>query len=504
MLVRLLIVMAELRRRGRSSTVQANRTVQDEVSSEGTDSIREEPPKSVPELIESEKQSAALFSLATSVIAFFFVYLGTRTQLPQPGVLYAVMIDAGSTGTRAQIFAFRNHEQQLSLVNTRMFHSKQKLAALGFGIGSADDFFKPLLEDVRKVIPSTKRRTTVPIALRATAGLRSLGFDIADTALTEARSALRRSGFLFEDDWASVLDEDAEAVGAWATANFLLGTLKDSQPNQTAQTSSVGIIELGGASLQYAFEATDIAIRDAIQEAGREMDAASNANNMQSVTPPNVVNLAIHSEQTPRKVMSKSHLGMGLLDFTKKLYFTFDREGVLEEGNPCFRRDKVFRDKPLRLGIKGSEESRKVNITGDGDFERCVASVEIAMAHYSPLNTHYLKHARETEFYAYAYIYDRTVRLGLPERPTKELLIAKGKELCESTQEYLHGDFDEACAHFSYVFVLLRDITNNFSANGPKFRLVQYVDGHMLGWALGTVLQDFRTQLAKQLEPPSK
>ncbi|KAF2291909.1 hypothetical protein GH714_036079 [Hevea brasiliensis] len=85
----------------------------------------------------------------------------------------------------------------------------------------------------------------------ATAGMRLLDSEVQDRILESCRKVLRKSGFKFRNDWASVITGSDEGVYAWVVANYALGTL-GGDPSETT-----GIIELGGASAQVTFVSND-------------------------------------------------------------------------------------------------------------------------------------------------------------------------------------------------------------------------------------------------------
>lgn len=95
-------------------------------------------------------------------------------------------------------------------------------------------------------IPKENWRET-EIRLMATAGMRLLDVEVQEKILESCRKVLRVSGFMFRDDWASVITGSDEGVYAWVVANHALGTL-GGDPSETT-----GIIELGGASAQVTF-----------------------------------------------------------------------------------------------------------------------------------------------------------------------------------------------------------------------------------------------------------
>lgn len=471
------------RRRGRSSAGSASRSTTEEQPSTTTvaaspSSVSELPtpqqPKTVEELIEEEDKSFSQFLSLCGIVTLVFLYMIRTTELPPSRRVYAVMMDAGSTGTRAQVFQFVHDQdtKRLELVDTKIHNISKSIAALGTGHGgTGPQFFKPLLENSKKSVPGMRRRRRTPIILLATAGLRLLGNDAAEHALNQARLALNASEFRFREDYVSILNPRDEAMYGWITVNYLLGKFGESKSKRTP----VATLELGGASVQVTHAVDD-------DSSGR----------LQKV----------HMFGKIYKLRATSHLGFGLFGFTSKLYRTFELEDVLEEGNPCFRKGKVFTEKSLRLGVTGSEESRIVTIVGDGDFHRCVASAEIVIASFTTEGEEsFPKLPRNSIAYAFAYFYDRTVGLGLSSEPTKEELWNKGKELCESDpSEIVKGDFDEACAEFAYIYSIIKMVTDDFSKDrGVRVRFEQFVNGHMLGWALGATLDIVQPVMGEQI-----
>lgn len=483
-----------VRRRRRPPTNSPSTTTQDDTTSTQTPAAPtlSDTAKAVPDIIEEERQAMSSFlAIAMAVIAIF-VYMIITTKLPPEGRVYGIMIDAGSTGTRAQVFAFHEDPSagRLVLDSTKMFTIKKSLASLAMDPGAmGKDFFKPLLDNVKKTIPGVRRRRVTPISLHATAGLRLLGIERSERALEQARVALRESEFLFEDSWVSILDDVQEAVHGWTTVNYLTGKLHG-RNEKDVEKKFVGTMELGGASMQLAFQ-SDGSVPSVDEGSKNNPHAASWVGSISEVK--------VFGQSY--NVYAKSQLGMGLFDFTKKLYLLFEQEGVLDIGNPCFRKGKLFENKKLRLGVPGSEESKTITTTGDGDFARCVASAELVIGSFGGIQAVESEMASGNTFYAFAYFYDRTVKLGLPANPIKEELVAKGKRLCESSPDMeIEEDFDEACAEFSYIYAIVKDLTDDFSPSRKiSIRFEQFVGEHMLGWALGAMLDTLEAVKHKQL-----
>lgn len=444
----------------------------------------EQTPKTVEQVLKEEEASFSNFLKLSALLVFVFFYMIRTTALPPNRRVYAVIVDAGSTGTRAQIFEFVHNltTDRLELRGTKMHSIKKSIAALGTGVGgTGNQFFKPLIESVKKGVPGIRRRRRTPIKLGATAGLRLLGEDAAELALHHARKALNSTDFLFHEDYVSIMDSRDEAKHGWTTVNYLLGRI-----GPEATEPPVATLELGGGSTQFVHPATST----------DELDKEDGVSHLVSV------DVLGESHQ----VMASSHLGLGLLSFTKMLYTSFETEGVLIEGNPCFRLGKTFKDKMLKLGGEGSEETRRVTIIGDGDFDRCVASSEIVIAHAVEKGDTIPPLPKDTVAYAFAFFYDRTVGYGMSAEPTKEEFLRKGKQLCEEPEsarspgQLSKQDEDGACAEFSYVYALIKLLTSDFSPeHNVKVRFEQYVDGHMLGWALGAALDAVEPTIHHQI-----
>lgn len=62
-----------------------------------------------------------------------------------------------------------------------------------------------------------------PIVMKATAGLRLLPGEQAETLLSHSRDVLSKSGLLVDKEAVSIMDGVDEGLFSWFTVNFLLG-----------------------------------------------------------------------------------------------------------------------------------------------------------------------------------------------------------------------------------------------------------------------------------------
>ncbi|KAG8087576.1 hypothetical protein GUJ93_ZPchr0010g11155 [Zizania palustris] len=187
----------------------------------------------------------AIALLVASVLALLLLL----ARSPPPS--YGVVIDAGSTGSRVHVIAYRAGAvpgalPRIDWARTASLKATPGLSSFAADPRSAGLSVAPLLEFARRRVPP-ERWAVTEVRLMATAGLRLLDAVVAEAVLESCRVLLRESGFQFRDEWATVITGAVEGMYAWIAANYALGTLGDNSQDTT------GIIELGGASVQVTF-----------------------------------------------------------------------------------------------------------------------------------------------------------------------------------------------------------------------------------------------------------
>lgn len=170
---------------------------------------------------------------------------------------YAVIFDAGSSGSRVHVFCFDHNLQLLHIgKDLELFKQlKPGLSAYANDPREAANSLLTLLDQAQSVVPKDLRPKT-PVRVGATAGLRALKGDASDRILQAVRDLLKhRSTLKYEPSGVAVIDGTQEGSYQWVTINYLLGNLGKEYSN------TVGVVDLGGGSVQmaYAISETDVA-----------------------------------------------------------------------------------------------------------------------------------------------------------------------------------------------------------------------------------------------------
>ncbi|CAI8613581.1 unnamed protein product [Vicia faba] len=162
---------------------------------------------------------------------------------------YAVVFDAGSTGSRIHVYHFNQNLDLLHIGKGVEYYNKitPGLSSYANNPEQAAKSLIPLLEQAENVVPEDLQPKT-PVKLGATAGLRLLNGDASAKILQSVRDMLsNRSTFNVQPDAVSIIDGTQEGSYMWVTVNYALGNLGKKY------TKTVGVIDLGGGSVQMTY-----------------------------------------------------------------------------------------------------------------------------------------------------------------------------------------------------------------------------------------------------------
>ncbi|XP_045166671.2 ectonucleoside triphosphate diphosphohydrolase 5-like [Mercenaria mercenaria] len=163
--------------------------------------------------------------------------------------IYAIVFDAGSTGSRVHIYKFQtSQDKPLELLHETFEEVKPGLSSYAADPLKAAHSLDGMLETCVREIPKHLQSRT-PLILKATAGLRLLQEGQADNILNEVTAHLKKFPFKLVENGVGIMDGVDEGVFSWITVNFMLGLLSDSGHPEPA-------LDLGGGSTQITFVPT--------------------------------------------------------------------------------------------------------------------------------------------------------------------------------------------------------------------------------------------------------
>lgn len=432
----------------------------------------------------------------------------TRPHDPKkPLVQYAIMIDAGSTGSRIHVYKFNNCGSTPELENEEFKMTEKKaggsgLSSYGENFLGAAQSLDPLLEVAMEKVPDEYKGCT-PIAVKATAGLRLLGLKQSTDILQAVRTRLENN-YPFpvvsqEKGGVEIMAGEAEGVYAWITTNYLLGKIGGPDKTPTA-----AIFDLGGGSTQIVFQPTFPGIT-----AGGMPETMSEGDHKYKLS----------FGGRDFELYQHSHLGYGLMAARDALHtLVVDKakitalDGLTSSpiSNPCITPGET---KTVQVKFpEGHKFAGTQDVTMEGPVDALAAqcralaeeilhkeaSCQLAPCSFNGVHQPSLAKtfARE-DVYIFSYFYDRTRVLGMPESFTlRELhdLTAKVcagpkhwtafegvdgaiSELNERAESCLDLNFMAALLHTGYEMPLEREV-----------KIAKKIKGNELGWCLGASL----------------
>jgi guanosine-diphosphatase len=432
----------------------------------------------------------------------------TKSHDPsKPVIQYALMIDAGSTGSRIHVYRFNNCGPTPELENEVFKMTEKKKGGSGLSSYDADaegaaKSLDPLMEAALEAVPRDYQSCS-PIAVKATAGLRMLGEEKSNNILKAVRRRLE-TVYPFPvvseaQHGVETMEGKDEAVYAWVTINYLLGNLGTSDKSPTA-----AVFDLGGGSTQIVFEPTFKA-------------------NGPDGTPGQLAD-GDHAYQLKFGSRSftlyqHSHLGYGLMAARNAVH-----RSVVETKHESHPDDRSWLSDPLTNPCIGPGMSLDLNVTlSDGHPLGSVVPIRMvgpkdlsAAAQCRGITEKALKKhadcglppcsfngvhqpslektfARE-DIYIISYFYDRTAALGMPEYFTLRDLQDLTTTVCagESKWKVFEGIDDalkelrgrpEYCLDLNFMFSLLH--AGYELPLDREVKTAKKIDGNELGWCLG-------------------
>ena len=367
---------------------------------------------------------------------------------------YAAIIDAGSSGSRIYLYRIRLVNGNLEIKDL-FADEPQKVPALSeFAEHPQDAYLQgvaPLLEALGTFLHGQGLPfSRVKLHLQATGGLRQLNESKRLAILGAIRTALPGTGF--GSGKIGMLAPEEEGVFAWADLNELARRLGPGQ-------ESLGIVEIGGASSQIAYEIKSLSHR-------------------------NAKTWRIQGKRY--RIFSQSFLGLGQ-NAARKSMIAHPEGGQL--ANPCYP-----------SGVSVTDQKADVEgLSGNFDFDRCKALYR----HVIQDNEDFAK-VRLDDL---APIHFAGIGQGNPVGPIKGSIALWGlpgpypdatlplvKAFCKAGWQSFAARFGSVlvnqnqCANTTFVLTLLYDPAAGFGLSAHQLRHQEDFDGRTPSWTRGFFL----------------
>lgn len=228
-----------------------------------------------------------------------------------------------------------------------------------------------LLDFAKEVVPKESYDST-PIFLMATAGMRLLPDEERKTLLSTTCNYIRENTLFFVSDCDShvrIISGELEGVYGWVAVNYLMGgfdssikayTDKKDKNEKVEQHHTFGLLDMGGASAQIAFEPE---------------------HHQREEHKDDLTHITLHTldgRTVDYDVFVTTFLGYGsnearrryLEDRVKKLFATSNGKNLLDEHHLLHLDDPCL---PLNLNMTdAASTSVSLSLHGTGDFNKCI------------------------------------------------------------------------------------------------------------------------------------
>ncbi|XP_042314162.1 ectonucleoside triphosphate diphosphohydrolase 7 isoform X2 [Sceloporus undulatus] len=454
------------------------------------------------------------------------------TDTENPSLSYGVVVDCGSSGSRVFVYFWPPHNGNphdlLDIRQMRDHSSEPVVKKIKPGISTlaktpekASDYMKPLLSFAAAYVPKAKHKET-PLYILCTAGMRLLP-DWQQSAILEdlVRDVPLEFDFLFSESHAEVISGKQEGVYAWIGINFVLGRF-DHEEEEDALVSvtlagqeeplvrkrTVGILDMGGASLQIAYEVSSSTLFSSPQqeEAAKSLLAD--------------FNLGCDTQHTKHgyRVYVNTFLGFGG-NFARQRYEELVRNRTIAynrlQGDQIGVNPNVpVLDPCLPVGLEDvmDQNGQSLHVRGQGDWEACSeqlrplltrdnsSQASLSNTYQAPIDF------TNSEFYGFSEFYyctDDVLRLGGPyqsrtfRRAAQDYCGLSWSVLTQRFRDKLyspHADLHRVkyqCFKSAWMHQVLHE-GFHFPKDYSGLRTAQLVYDREVQWTLGAILYKTR------------
>ncbi|KII88173.1 hypothetical protein PLICRDRAFT_110398 [Plicaturopsis crispa FD-325 SS-3] len=316
---------------------------------------------------------------------------------------FGIVIDAGSSGSRLQIYSWKDPRSVSLKEHSELRHTLPKVETgarsgeewsskvePGLSTFASDPegvaaYLAPLLEHARNQVPPSLQRET-PLFLLATAGMRLLSPSQQSEVLHSACQFLRLHSYFRVDDASAagpcgssvrIITGEEEGLFGWIAVNYLMDGFSGDSSNRT----TYGFLDMGGASTQIAFEPSP---------AEREKSPGSLKD---------VRLRLLGGDEISHQVFVTTWLGYGTnqareryvgqaINAYEETRATDAPHGSSTEGelvpDPCLPKDLRITESPVYEDSATAHNRKSHTLLGTGSFEQCLQKTAPLLNKHAP------------------------------------------------------------------------------------------------------------------------
>lgn len=382
--------------------------------------------------------------------------------------IYAVIIDAGSTGSRVLAYTFhRGYLDGRLVIDDELFHEmKPGLSSYVHDSKAGAEKLSYLFDKAKTVVPKAAWEST-PIVVKATAGLRLLGVTQAQEILDEVQIVLDNSGFLVPPNAVEIMDGTDEGIFSWFTINFLLDRLNSGH--------TVAALDLGGGSTQVTF---------APKDASRTPAFADYMHRVQAF-------------KSQVDVFTHSYLNLGLMAVRHAVFTDGQPPNTTNIESICVNpiaKNKSWKYANVEYTISGKNTSKTAAKTPVVNFKACYALVEskvIPLVKPKPVTL------KESQIAAFSYYYERAIETGIVD-PYKGGVATVESFFNEAVLSCATPNVDQPfmCVDLTFIAIILEH--GYGLKRSTPIKLYKQVNNHEISWALGCAYNILTDQANKE------
>lgn len=362
---------------------------------------------------------------------------------------YAILMDAGSTGTRAHLFEYSHDTTVPTITDLYSVSTKPGLSSYKNMPQDSYKAIEPLLKEMHTYLSNKNiPEAEVSVTILATAGMRLLPQPEQEAIYRHVESFLK-TNYAYPIRRIQTIAGDDEALYAWLDVNYLNNTFH-------AKSASVGTLDMGGASTQIAFE-------------------LSNASTVK-IPAESISHIKIGNQAYT--VFRSSYLGLGQDQLRAKV----------NESNGAF---SCY---PMNYPLP--------NTTGAFNFGDCQQQYQTTLSAYQPIFSS-IPHF-SGEMIAFSGFYYQFNFFKEDPHTTREKFQQKVKEVCGNTWEKLQQQYPSQpadylatyCANAAYHDILLHQ---SYKLADQQLTITKKINGKEIDWTLGALLYLLASDNAKAI-----